>query len=234
MHPKYVNGYLNQGLASFKLHDYIKAEEIWGQAYRLYPSNPYLGSYYRVLSNVYIQQAFQDAKDKKLQNSLYWFDRASKIFPQDPEIWYNLGGVAFSLGDYARARASFERCLQINPNHAQAKAGLANCPPASSVAPAPVAVPAPTNEAPANTALKIDNTKVLTVSKDEVLQDPAQKLPTVLNGYYVLYNTNHQKTKDGIFKDNRFMDGKNYVYTNGQLTTIEVYKSGFYIGTAAN
>jgi hypothetical protein len=128
LHPKYVNGYLNLGLAYFKLRDYNKAEEIWGTAYRLYPSNPYLVSYYRVLSNVYIQQAFQDAKDKKLQNSLYWFERASKIFPQDPEIWYNLGGAAFSLGDYAKAAGAFSQCLKLNPNHAQAKAGLANCP----------------------------------------------------------------------------------------------------------
>ncbi len=135
LHPKYVNGYLNLGLAYFKLRDYNKAEEIWNTAYRLYPSNPYLVSYYRVLSNVYIQQAFQDAKDKKIQNSLYWFDRASKIFPQDPEIWYNLGGSAFSLGDYARARAAFEKCLQLKPDHQQAKNGLANCP---QVAGAPV------------------------------------------------------------------------------------------------
>jgi len=128
LHPKYVNGYLNLGLAYFKLRDYNKAEETWGTAYRLYPSNPYLVSYYRVLSNVYIQQAFQDAKDKKLQNSAYWFERASKIFPQDPEIWYNLGGAAFSLGDYAKAAGAFNQCLKLNPNHAQAKAGLANCP----------------------------------------------------------------------------------------------------------
>ena len=127
LHPKYVNGYLNLGLAYFKLRDYNKAEEIWGTAYRLYPSNPYLVSYYRVLSNVYIQQAFQDAKDKKFPNSLYWFERASKIFPQDPEIWYNLGGVAFSLGDYAKASSSFAQCLKLNPNHAQAKAGLMAC-----------------------------------------------------------------------------------------------------------
>ena len=128
LHPKYVNGYLNLGLAYFKLRDYNKAEEIWNTAYRLYPSNPYLVSYYRVLSNVYIQQAFQDAKDKKIQNSLYWFERASKIFPQDPEIWYNLGGSAFSLGDYAKARMAFEKCLQLKPDHQQAKNGLANCP----------------------------------------------------------------------------------------------------------
>ncbi len=233
LHPKYVNGYLNLGLAYFKLRDYNKAEEIWGTAYRLYPSNPYLVSYYRVLSNVYIQQAFQDAKDKKLQNSLYWFDRASKIFPQDPEIWYNLGGAAFSLGDYARARSAFERCLQLNPNHTQAKAGLANCPAGSASAPlpSPAAVPTPVNQ-PVNIN---PNTQTLSVSKDEVLQDPSQPLPTMLNGYYMLYNRNHQKTKDGVFKDNRFMEGKNYIYNqSGQLTSIHVYKNGFFVGTATN
>ena len=235
LHPKYVNGYLNLGLAYFKLRDYNKAEEIWNTAYRLYPSNPYLVSYYRVLSNVYIQQAFQYAKDKKLQNSLYWFDRASKIFPQDPEIWYNLGGSAFSVGDYARARAAFEKCLQLKPDHAQAKNGLANCPASGGVS---VVLPG-SNPAPANNTIPAQAvqppTKTLSVSKDEISADPTKKLPVVLNGYYQIYNKNQQITKDGTFKNNRLMEGKNYVYNqNGQLTAIEVYKDGFFIGNASN
>lgn len=129
MHPKYVNGYLNLGLAYFKLRDYNRAEEIWWcHAYKLYPSNPYLDTYFRVLSNVYIQQAFADAKANNVANAAYWFQRASKVFPRDPEIWYNLGGAAFSLRDFGRAKFAFERCLQLNPNHAQAKNGLANIP----------------------------------------------------------------------------------------------------------
>jgi protein O-mannosyl-transferase len=127
LHPKYVNGYLNLGLAYFKMPDYNKAEEIWGKAYQLYPSNPYLGMYYRVLSNVYVNQAFADAKAGKTNYAAYWFERASKIYPQDPEIWYNLGGAAFSMQDYAKAKMAFERCLQIKPDHQNAKNGLANC-----------------------------------------------------------------------------------------------------------
>ena len=128
LHPKYVNGYLNLGLAYFKLKDYNKAEEIWSKAYSLYPSNPFLVTYFRVLSNVYIQQAFADAKDKKINFSLYWFERAAKIFPQDPEIWYNLGGAAFSLNDFPKAKMAFKKCLELKPDHPQAKNGLANCP----------------------------------------------------------------------------------------------------------
>jgi tetratricopeptide (TPR) repeat protein len=128
-------------MGRFNGKNYDTAEVVWGKAQSLYPSNPYLVSYYRVLSNVYIQQAFADAKANNLGNALYWFDRASKIFPQDPEIWYNLGGVAFSLKDYARARAAFERCLQLNPNHQNAKNGLANCPMVAAAPVQPVAVP---------------------------------------------------------------------------------------------
>ena len=63
------------------------------------------------------------------------------------------------------------------------------------------------------------------------MQDPKLKGPTILNGYYVLYNRNKMKTKDGTFKDNRLMDGKNYIYDeNGILKRIEVYKDGQYAG----
>ncbi|MBS1647842.1 MAG: tetratricopeptide repeat protein [Bacteroidetes bacterium] len=236
LHPKYVNGYLNLGLSYFKLRDYNKAEEIWGIAQRLYPSNPYLVSYYRVLSNVYIQQAFADAKDKKMQNSLYWFDRASKIFPQDPEIWYNLGGVAFSLGDYARARAAFEKCLQLNPNHQNAKTGLANCPVVPAAATTPVTVPGqqPVTQMPPPPVAIAETPKTLSVSSNDVMENTSQKLPKMLNGYYVLYNQAHQKTKDGVFKNNRFMEGKNFIYnSSGQLSEIDVYKDGVFIGTSA-
>ncbi|MHB8259160.1 MAG: toxin-antitoxin system YwqK family antitoxin [Bacteroidia bacterium] len=81
---------------------------------------------------------------------------------------------------------------------------------------------------------KVDNTKVVKADpKNETTQDPKVKLPTVLNGPNVLYNKNRQKTKDGIFKDNRFMDGKSYRYNDdGILIRIEIYKNGAYIGDA--
>jgi antitoxin component YwqK of YwqJK toxin-antitoxin module len=78
----------------------------------------------------------------------------------------------------------------------------------------------------------VDKSKVVTVKKDETLQD-TKKGPTMLNGYYILYNKNRQKTKDGTFKDNRLMEGKNYMYDeNGILKRIEIYKNGAYVGDA--
>lgn len=80
---------------------------------------------------------------------------------------------------------------------------------------------------------KPDNSKVLVVKKEETILDPKQKGPMVLNGNHVLYNKSKQKSKDGFFKDNRLMEGKNYIYDeNGILKRIEIYKNGGYAGDA--
>jgi antitoxin component YwqK of YwqJK toxin-antitoxin module len=79
----------------------------------------------------------------------------------------------------------------------------------------------------------LDNAPKITVSKDEAPNDAAKKGsgPMILNGQHTLYNKNKQITKDGIFSNNTFMEGKAYFYNeNGILTRIAVYKNGVYIG----
>lgn len=82
-----------------------------------------------------------------------------------------------------------------------------------------------------------ENAPPLKVREDERPNEAAkgggQKGPLVLNGQYTLYNKNKQISKDGVFKDNRFMEGKAYIYNeNGILVRIAVYKEGFYVGDA--
>ena len=55
--------------------------------------------------------------------------------------------------------------------------------------------------------------------------------PLVLNGQNITYNKNKQITKDGVFVNNRLMDGKAYIYDeNGIIQRIAKYKNGVYIG----
>jgi antitoxin component YwqK of YwqJK toxin-antitoxin module len=50
-------------------------------------------------------------------------------------------------------------------------------------------------------------------------------------GYWKLYNSNKQVSKDGTFSKSRLMDGKVYHYSpDGILTRIAVYKDGKYVG----
>ncbi len=78
----------------------------------------------------------------------------------------------------------------------------------------------------------------------EVIKDPTPIAPVdvkkeVVNsgkpfdgeGYYKLYNSNKQVSKDGTFHKNKLTDGKHYIYnTNGILTRIALYKDGKYVG----
>ena len=76
----------------------------------------------------------------------------------------------------------------------------------------------------------VANAPKLIVKADEKPVETA-KAPTVLNGPHILYDKNKNKTKDGVFKDNRFMDGKAYFYNeNGLLTRVAIYKNGMYVG----
>lgn len=81
------------------------------------------------------------------------------------------------------------------------------------------------------TVEKIEGPKVVLKPDEKV--NGASKGPLVLNGQNITYNKNKQITKDGVFKDNRLMDGKAYIYdVNGILQRISVYKNGNYVGDA--
>ncbi len=76
-----------------------------------------------------------------------------------------------------------------------------------------------------------ENAPKLIVAKDEAPNEAKKGVPTILNGPHTLYNKNKQITKDGVFKDNAFVDGKAYFYNeNGILTRVAVYKNSIYVG----
>ncbi len=78
----------------------------------------------------------------------------------------------------------------------------------------------------------IDNApKQAVVKSDEKVNGAVTRGP--LNGQNTTYNKNKLIAKDGIFKDNRLMDGKDYIYDeNGILLRIAKYRNGIYIGDA--
>jgi antitoxin component YwqK of YwqJK toxin-antitoxin module len=92
----------------------------------------------------------------------------------------------------------------------------------------------PKKPIPPRSLIPEENAPVLKVSADERPNEAVKKIskgPVILNGQYTLYNKNKQITKDGVFKDNRFLDGKAYIYDqNGILTRVAVYKNGIYVG----
>lgn len=125
IHPGYVNGHLNLGLGHYRLGDYENAGKSWAQAYKYFPSNPYLKTY----SSLMMSKAFQLGGEKRFNEAIAIMEQVSTFNPSDPEVWYNLGGAHYSVQNYTRAKESWTRCLQIKPDHAEAKRGMSAIPP---------------------------------------------------------------------------------------------------------
>jgi tetratricopeptide (TPR) repeat protein len=125
LHPRYVNGYLNLGLGSYKLGRDRDALYYWKHAEHLYPNNPYLKNYYIVMYNDLLNRGYQKAQRGQLDSAVYELRKTIILDRLNPEGYYNLGGAYYQKGKYDKAKYYWEECLKLNPNHAQAKSGLA-------------------------------------------------------------------------------------------------------------
>lgn len=124
LHPRYVNGYLNLGLAYFKLKRDREALFFWKHAEKLYPNNPYLKNYYIAMYNELLNRGYQKAQRGQLDSAIFELNKCIILDRLNPEGWYNIGGAYYQKKNYARAKYCWEECLKLNPNHAQAKQGL--------------------------------------------------------------------------------------------------------------
>ncbi|MBS1652540.1 MAG: tetratricopeptide repeat protein [Bacteroidetes bacterium] len=138
LHPRYVNGYLNLGLAHFKLRKDFEALYYWKNAERLYPNNPYLRNYYIVYYNDLKNRGAGAFNRGRMDSAAYFYNMCTILDPYNPEGWYNLGGSYFNKQKYNQAKTCWERTLQLKPDYADAKRGLSmlhpiSAPQASSV-----------------------------------------------------------------------------------------------------
>lgn len=124
LHPRYVNGYLNLGLAHFKLRNDFEALYYWKNAERLYPNNPYLRNYYMVYSTDLKNRGAAAFNRGRMDSAAMAYNKWVLLDPNSAEGWYNLGGAYFNQQKYAQAKKSWERALQINPNYAEVKKAL--------------------------------------------------------------------------------------------------------------
>jgi len=124
IHPKYVNAYLNLGLAYYLLDDYEQAKQNWDQAKQYFPSNPILRNFYVILGQAYLNRGLNQGKKGDLKSAIISIQKASEVDPSNPQILYNLGGANYTLGNYPAARAAWEKTLQLKPDYTDAKKGL--------------------------------------------------------------------------------------------------------------
>ena len=114
LHPRYVNGYLNAGLASFKLGRDRDAIFYWKLAENLYPNNPYLKNYYIVYYNILNNRGKDALNDGKFNDAVVNYKMATIVDPYNPEAWNNLANAFDKLNQFENAKKCREKALKLN------------------------------------------------------------------------------------------------------------------------
>lgn len=123
-HKEYVNGYLNLGVAYFKLKDYDKARECWETAKKIYPSNPFLKRNMGLLGQIYYRDAMNFGMNQP-KEAIRLLEKAIEVDPDNADYWYNMGGASFTVQDFKKAKTAWTKTLELKPDYEQAKQGLA-------------------------------------------------------------------------------------------------------------
>jgi antitoxin component YwqK of YwqJK toxin-antitoxin module len=183
----------------------IKEEGLW-------KNNRWVGDYKLYYDNGQVQQAFKfSPSGKRSGPQIYYYENGQVMIQGDFNEGKEAGVITefYENGDIKSEKSFNDGNIDI--------AATKTYEPKK---PIPVKAPEEKVEAPPITVNK-------TIEKDN--------LGKTFNGegYWKLYNSNKQVSKDGTFAKSRLMDGKVYYYDDdGILTRIAVYKGGKYVGDA--
>jgi hypothetical protein len=123
IHPRYVTSYINRGLAYYKLGDLEKTKENWDMVSVYYPHYPDIPRYRDILAVGYLNKGLNLGKDQKFNEAIAAMEKAKEINPNNPEIWYNIGGAYYTIKNYQKALECWGQALQLKPDHQQALQG---------------------------------------------------------------------------------------------------------------
>ena len=123
--PDYMPTLLNRGVAYLMLDSVPAAEAVWDRARVIEPDNNMLKTYDAALFDHYYRKGLKAGVDRDFPSAIVALEKAIHYGPGKADAWYNFGGACFTLGDTARARASWEHTLQLDPRNVGAQQGLA-------------------------------------------------------------------------------------------------------------
>ncbi|MFL5764853.1 MAG: tetratricopeptide repeat protein [Bacteroidia bacterium] len=123
VHNRYVNGYLNRGVAYFNLKDYDDAEKDWNTVKKIYPNNPFLKRNFGLLASVYFNKGM-NIGPKNPKEAIRWMEKAVQARADTAFYWYNLGGASYMVGDYPRARTAWVQTLALKNDDSATTRGM--------------------------------------------------------------------------------------------------------------
>ena len=125
IHPKFVAGFLNRGIAYYKLGILDSAKMCLDSVRANYPNDPTLKTLYPLLGDYHMKNGWNNyGKFGKYPEAIQEFRTGIAIDSTNSELWYNLGGAYFSNKQYKEALEAWNVALRLNPTHEQTKQGM--------------------------------------------------------------------------------------------------------------
>lgn len=124
LHKRYTNSYIILGVAYYHLGMPDSAKAYWDVAQSLYPDHPFLKEDYHKLALLYLQKGKDAGVEGKPMEAVRLMQKGIPLEPENPDLWYNLGGAYFSEERWDSARYCWKVALQLKPGYPEAIKGL--------------------------------------------------------------------------------------------------------------
>jgi len=126
LHRTFATGFLNRGVVEFKLGNVEAAKADFDTLKMLFPNYPTIPQLNALIGNYYLGVGWnQYGKLGKYNEAITLFRKGLEADPTNADLWYNIGGAAFSMTLYDSAYNCWARALQYNPKHEAAQKGFA-------------------------------------------------------------------------------------------------------------
>jgi tetratricopeptide (TPR) repeat protein len=124
----YDVSYYNLGVCYLNSGNVDMAKIYWDSTKAINPTYPPLVNALPLLAKALFNKGQQYHGQGNVRMALKEIKEALFYDSQDPDIWYNLGGAYYTVHEPDSARYCWSATLQLNPNYAGAKQGLAALP----------------------------------------------------------------------------------------------------------
>ena len=121
----FVAGFLNRGIAWFKLGDIDKCKANMDTVKNLYPNYPTLKGMYALLSDHYMRNGWDKyGRFGKFPEAIEEFKKGLSFDSTNGQLWYNLGGAYYSNHQLPEAVGAWRISLKFKPGNPQAEQAM--------------------------------------------------------------------------------------------------------------
>ena len=124
-HNSFVAGFLNRGIAWYKLGDIDKAKANMDSVKMFYPSYPTLKGMYQLIGDHYMKLGWSKyGQFGKYPEAIEVFKKGLAADSTNADLWYNMGGAYYSNRQLPEAINAWQVSLKLKPGNMQAQQGM--------------------------------------------------------------------------------------------------------------